>query len=95
MTTFTGTNGVDTFIGAGTIGDTFRFRPSNLAPTDTVVGGNGAIDRLIFSASGSVIPSLLSGVSQIEIFALQAPSVVLILGNKAVAANGTRWAGWI
>ncbi|WP_439817202.1 beta strand repeat-containing protein [Zavarzinia sp. CC-PAN008] len=75
MATFNGTTGTDTFVGANNVADVFTFTPATYSLSDTVIGGSGPGDRLVFSGTpGSGGYTFNRNVAQIEIVQVLAPS---------------------
>ena len=88
MATFTGTSGDDDFIGADDQSDVFNFIIPNLSGTDTVTGGGGSgLDIFNIQSAGAVTAELLAGVSGIERFVLEVPSISLTLNDAVAGAN--------
>lgn len=91
MAIFTGTSGVDNFVGTDTAADTFRFFPAHLAGTDTVSGGLGTVgDTLQLLGAGAVSAGQLANVSGIEAVRMFANSSIDLTANMlATARNNT------
>ncbi|WP_439813860.1 beta strand repeat-containing protein [Zavarzinia sp. CC-PAN008] len=86
MATFTGSVGVDSFIG-GVAADLFNFQTTHLAGTDTVAGGGGAaIDQLRFTTAGTVAAGAFARVSGIELITLANGANTLTLTDALVAS---------
>ncbi|WP_439817203.1 beta strand repeat-containing protein [Zavarzinia sp. CC-PAN008] len=68
MATLNGTTGTDTFVGSNTVADVFTFTPATYSLSDTVIGGSGDGDRLVFSGvPGPGGYRFNQNVSQVEI----------------------------
>ncbi|WP_131819302.1 Ig-like domain-containing protein [Sphingomonas jatrophae] len=77
--------GNDVFRGGGG-NDVFRFAAAELTAADTVVGGGGTIDQLVFETAGAVSAASMAGVSGIERY-------VLAAGGNALTFNAANAAG--
>ncbi|SFS10949.1 calcium-binding protein [Sphingomonas jatrophae] len=70
--------------GAGN--DAFRFAINELTAADSVSGGGGSIDQLVFESAGTITAANMAGVSGIE-------RVVLANGTNSVTFNAANAAG--
>ncbi len=87
MTTFTGTPGTDTFIGADNVVDVFDFDVANLTGVDTVNGGTGLLDLLEFTTAGTIAAAALANVSHIETVMLANGANQLSLTDALVGSS--------
>ncbi|MEZ5670518.1 MAG: calcium-binding protein [Alphaproteobacteria bacterium] len=88
MATFTGTAGVDSFVGTDFVQDIFYFDPTTLAGTDIVVGGanTGTMGDVMHLGAGTYLAADFGGVSGIDTIWLDGASTLFI--DSALIAQG-------
>jgi hypothetical protein len=86
---FTLTPGTDNFTGLAGADNVFDFTPATLQSTDTITGGatGGFIDIMRMTATGTIVASQFSGVTNIEELRLSSAGNTVTLANGLVAGT--------